>query len=86
MKMSGSVEKKSEQEHDKKSVSIYDIFQHKVSHCSRAKQRQRNVKKSVLWICKVVVVAFFLLIKRSYLYAMFAIVDQTTNQKRHLTK
>ena len=51
--------KKSEQEHDKKSMSIYDIFQHKVSHYSRAKQRQRNVKKSVLWIFKVVVVAFF---------------------------
>ena len=39
--------KKSEQEHDKTSVSTYEIFQHKmsqeVSHCSRAKQRQRNV-------------------------------------------
>ena len=64
--------KKSEQEHDKKSVSIYDIFQHKVSHCSRAKQRQRNVKKSVLWIFKVVVVAFFLLIERRNLYAMLS--------------
>ena len=70
MKMSGSVEKKSEQEHYKTSVSTYDISQHKVSHCSRAKQRQRNVQKSVLWKCKVVVVAFFLLIERRNLYAM----------------
>ena len=57
--------KKSEQEHDKKSVSIYDIFQHKVSHCSRAKQRQRNVQKSVLRKCQVVVVVFLLIEEKS---------------------
>ena len=78
--------KKNEQEHDKESVSIYDIFQHKVSHCSRAKQRQRNVKKSVLWICKVVVVAFFFANREEKSLRHVAIVDQTTNQKRHLTK
>ena len=83
MKMSGSVEKKSEQEHDKKSVSIYDIFQHKVSHCSRAKQRQRNVQKSVVRTCKVVVFVFFLL---GHVATVAKFLDQTTNQKRHLTK
>ena len=54
--------KKSEQEHDKTLVSTCDIFQHKiskeVSHCSRGNQDQRNVQKSVLRKCKVVVVVF----------------------------
>ena len=67
--MSGSVEKKSEQEHDETLVSTYDIFQHKGSHCSRAKQRQRNVQKSVLRTCKVAFVVFFLLIERRSFYA-----------------
>ena len=57
--------KKSKQEHDKTSVSTYHIFQHKmsqeVSHCSRAKQRQRNVQKGC---CALARLFFFLLIER----------------------
>ena len=80
--MSGSARKKVNRNPTKHMVSTYDIFQHKVSHCSRAKQRQRNVQKSVLRTCKVVVVVFFLLI-----FATVAkFLDQTTNQKRHSTK
>ena len=85
--MSDSVEKKSEQEHDKTLVSTCDIFQRKmsqeVSHCSRGNQGQRNVQKCVLRKCKVVVVVFFWL---GNVATVAKFLDQTTNQKRHLTK
>ena len=52
VKMSGS-EKKSQQEHIKRVTRKFL----EVSHCSRAKQRQRNVQKRMLHVQLAVFVA-----------------------------
>ena len=61
VKMSGSEKKVNENTYDISSIKRVTKKFLEVSRCSRAKQRQRNVQKSVLHVQLVVV--FFLLIR-----------------------
>ena len=86
VKMNGSVEKKVNR-NTTKNRWAYTTFSNIKFHIVVVQNNVKEMqKKSVLWICKVVVVAFFFANREEKSLRHVAIVDQTTNQKRHLTK